>query len=65
MQTPKASRPTIQYVPFIEMTAVAPGSTSASVNPASAPLVTVPRKRALAQMVVRVSKIFYLWFHMY
>lgn len=38
------------------MPSVEPGSTGASMDLASGPLVTVPRKRALAQMVVRVSK---------
>lgn len=49
----------MQDIPFDGMTAVEPGGTSASINPASAPLVTVPRKRALAHMVVRVCRIFY------
>ncbi len=54
----------MQDAPFTVMTGVEPGSTSASMNPASAPLVTVPRKRVLAQMVVRVCMIFYFWAHL-
>jgi hypothetical protein len=51
----------MQGAPFIGMTTVEPGSTSATMSLSSASLVAVP---ALAQMIVRVSSIVYFWVHL-